>query len=66
MNNQTGGTALHQAAGKDNTAVATLLLDRGASIDLANNVSHIVCMMCSRIDEGKHRRDGRQARLIVE
>ena len=66
MNNQDGETALHQAALNGHTAVATLLVDRGASIDLTNNVSHTVCMMCSRIDEGKHRRDGRQARLIVE
>ena len=58
MYDQYGQTPLYKAAYNGHTAVVTLLLDRGASIDLAGKVSHIVCMVCCRIDEGRRRWDG--------
>ena len=60
MYDQNGRTPLHLAAYNRYTAVATLLLDRGASIDTADNVSHIVCMTFCKAVEGKRRCDARE------
>ena len=41
MYHQDGGTALHSAAEPGHIETVKLLLDRGANVDTANNVSNI-------------------------
>ena len=42
MNNQDGLTALHKATGKGFTEIVKLLLNKGATVDVTDKVSH--CM----------------------
>ena len=44
MYNQDGSTALHHAAYGGHMETVRLLLDRGAVIEIAANVSNIVCI----------------------
>ena len=44
--NQDGRTALYWAASKGHLDIVALLLDRGADIAAADNVSDLICIVC--------------------
>ena len=54
MNNQMGQTALLLAADKGFTEIVKLLLDKGATVDVTDRVSHCMCVCCTTDCSTKH------------